>query len=516
MVLPPKITHSKSESIPAPQKAPVEPVEVDTFDGKLHIEWDPTAAVTPIGQLPFFIQFLKLGNRFEPWVKDCPLFYNSNNAPTKTDVLGSFLLSVLSGHTRYSHITTLMSDTVNSKLLGMNKVVSDDSARRALKKMDEHEGIKWLQQHLQASYAPLLATPWILDTDVTIKPLYGHQQGAEIGYNPHKPGRPSHTYHTYMIANLRLVLDVEVQPGDQSQSSHSLPGLLEILNRLPTEQRPRFVRGDCDWGTHRVMNELEDIKQDYLFKLRKSKNVKALINKHHCLGQWTYFNEGWEAKTDTLQLQSWDKQRRVVIVRRRVSSKNVMALELQSGPQKQLVFIDGPEDMRLYEYSVLVTSLPDDLVTLVQHYRDRADCENVFDEIKNQWGWGGFTTQDQKSCQLITRIIALVYNWWSLFVRLANPTKHYEAITSRPLLLSSVGRLTQGGRQKRMTITSSHGQAAQVQVIYRRLAAFFNDLKAAAPQLTPQICWERILAKAMEAFPTTNLAKQTNLLPAPT
>ena len=26
----------------------------------------------------------------------------------------------------------------------------------------------------------------------TIKPLYGHQEGAEVGYNPHKPARPSH------------------------------------------------------------------------------------------------------------------------------------------------------------------------------------------------------------------------------------------------------------------------------------------------------------------------------------
>jgi len=25
------------------------------------------------------------------------------------------------------------------------------------------------------------------------------------------------------------------------------------------------------------------------------------------------------------------------------------------------------------------------VVTIVQHYRDRADCENNFDEIKNQW-----------------------------------------------------------------------------------------------------------------------------------
>jgi hypothetical protein len=30
----------------------------------------------------------------------------------------------------------------------------------------------------------------------------------------------------------------------------------------------------------------------------------------------------------------------------------------------------------------------------------------------------------------------LVYNWWSLFTRLADPEHHREALTSRPLLLS--------------------------------------------------------------------------------
>ena len=66
----------------------------------------------------------------------------------------------------------------------------------------------------------------VLDVDTTVKPLYGHQEDAVKGYNPQKPGRPSHTYHTYMMANLRLILDVEVKPGDASHSSHSLPGLI--------------------------------------------------------------------------------------------------------------------------------------------------------------------------------------------------------------------------------------------------------------------------------------------------
>ncbi len=55
------------------------------------------------------------------------------------------------------------------------------------------------------------------------------------------------------------------------------------------------------------------------------------------------------------------------------------------------------------------------------------------------------------------RMIALIYNWWNLFVRLAIPDKHHEAVTSRPLLLSSVGRLIERSRQKKMIITSAHG-----------------------------------------------------------
>jgi hypothetical protein len=39
---------------------------------------------------------------------------------------------------------------------------------------------------------PLLATPWILDLDTTVKCLYGKQEGALLGYNP-KKAPPSET-----------------------------------------------------------------------------------------------------------------------------------------------------------------------------------------------------------------------------------------------------------------------------------------------------------------------------------
>lgn len=492
--------HPLGEAIRAQNHRLPAPVAVETFGGKIHVEWDPSAAVTPIGQLPFFIQFLKVGGLFERWVEQCPLRYKSNNAPQKRDVLGSFLLSILSGHNRYAHMTALLNDRVNSRLLGMRKVVSDDSARRALKKIDEDDGVDWLQTHLQRCYEPLLTQDWILDADVTVKPLYGHQEGAEIGYNPHKPGRPSHAYHTYMIANLRLVLDVEVQAGNRTASSHSAPGLWELLERLPHDCWPRFIRGDCDWGVDDVMTAAEAKGVPYLFKLRQSKNVKALINKAHCQGGWSYVTAGWEALESELQLQSWETRRRVVVIRRQLPKGVVLALDSQADPQQGLGFVDAPEDIRKFEYAVLVTSLADETISIVCHYRDRADCENNFDEIKNHWGWGGYTTQALKPCRFISRMIALIYNWWNIFVRLAEPDKHLEAITSRPLLLSSVGKLTETSRQKTLTITHAHGRAEAVRKTCQRIQHFFDELKTNAPQLTELDCWCRILSEAMKKY----------------
>ncbi len=39
---------------------------------------------------------------------------------------------------------------------------------------------------------------------------------------------------------------------------------------------------------------------------------------------------------------------------------------------------------------MLVTNLTEELLAVSDRYRQRADAENVYDELKNQWGGGGF------------------------------------------------------------------------------------------------------------------------------
>jgi hypothetical protein len=155
----------------------------DSLAGRVHVEWDASAPVTPFGPLPFFIDYLKQAGLFDAWVADCPLSLTSPNAPTQRDRLGTVLLSVLAGHRRYAHITTLRCDALPPPLLGMRKVLSEDSVRRGLAKIDAAKGLPWRQNHLDYCTAPLLSEPWVLDMDSTVKTLYGHQEGAEVGYN---------------------------------------------------------------------------------------------------------------------------------------------------------------------------------------------------------------------------------------------------------------------------------------------------------------------------------------------
>ena len=110
--------------------------------------------------------------------------------------------------------------------------------------------------------------------------------------------------------------------------------------------------------------------------------------------------QGWQGCEDELRLSGWSSKRRVIVMRRQLKIDAV--LERKSGnlgkdknAQVELHFIDENEPIKSWEYAVLVSNAAYGLAQIGQLYRDRADCENGFDEIKNQWGWGGYSRLQQ-------------------------------------------------------------------------------------------------------------------------
>ena len=152
------------------QKQAREAMTVDTPGGRIHVQWDHAASATPNAQLTFFAEFLAATGVYDTWVNTCPLNYTSPNAPSKKDVLGTWLLGILAGHNRYAHITALRSDAVSPQILGMNKIISEDALRRALARLSAQQSQDWLRPQLLASVQAALNTDWILDIDNLVRP----------------------------------------------------------------------------------------------------------------------------------------------------------------------------------------------------------------------------------------------------------------------------------------------------------------------------------------------------------
>jgi len=232
-------------------------------------------------------------------------------------------------------------------------------------------------------------------------------------------------------------------------------------------------RGDLGLGHERLCawHEAQAGRPHYLFRLKLTANVKRAIAAVPA--------QNWQGPARlgvlqvaemTLRLPDWSATRRVVVGRRCLGevSKAVAG-----------TFWDEAK----HEFEAYVTSLPAGEVNawqIIELYRQRADAENVFDELKHQWGLEGFCCRKRNATALAARLGLLFYNLWHLFLRLLEPGRHVESAGGRRWFLLIAARLVQSGRQKTLQISVGGKWWEQLRAGYERVCAW---LAATAPQL---------------------------------
>jgi hypothetical protein len=442
-----------------------------TYAGKVQIE--PTnETMTPFGGLVPWAAFTKKTGIFEALAQNSPAVRTSNNALSVYDIITSFSLTTLCDGTHFSDVNRLRHDPAIPELFGMKRVASDDTVRRFFKSIDIEDARSWIAG-AASPICSALPNNYIVDWDSTIITRYGQQEDAVVGYNPTKRGRPSHHPLLAVVANTRLCLHYSHRPGNAASSTDCIDAMKDALDYCGEKHRPLLNRGDIGFGHNKIMSWHETTVNApyYLFKLKITNNVRrafAKINEDDWHGTDCF--GVLQTAEKMLQLPSWDRPRRVVFGRR---LQGLIPAE-QSGK-----FWDTYK----HEYEAYITDLPVEEANswqIVDLYRKRADCENVFDELKNQWGFAGFCAHDANVTEIAARLLLLTYNLWTLFCRLMCPGKHIEAVTGRRWYLLIAAQLVTSGRQRTMKISVSQQWLKDLLDGYNRV---LNWLNSTAPQL---------------------------------
>ncbi|MCZ2147605.1 MAG: hypothetical protein LC126_07500 [Bryobacterales bacterium] len=221
---------------------------------------------------------------------------------------------------------------------------------------------------------------------------------------------------------------------------------------LSEGERPVFLRGDSHWGAENILLGAEQRGLGYMYKLKQSAKVKKLIGRLFDKAGWEDAGQQWEGRGDQLQLSGWSTARRMVAVLRRVHRNKEAGQATGEGKGRITPGRRHGEGRKSGKQLTL----------------DRGDSKNNFDELKNQWGWAGFTAQDRKRCQLMGRISALVYNRRTIFMRLGIPDKHAE------------------GRR--------------IAVVLTKVSGLLKRIEATAEQLTESEHWKWIRSAAFRNF----------------
>ena len=166
--------HPAGQQPPVGGKGPPQGVILDSFSGPVLVEWDTEAALTPLGQLPFFIDFLKAAGLFDAFVADCPLRYTSPNAPKKRDVFGNGDAVDVVWAQALCSLAALRCDSVLPELLGMNKIVSEDAVRHLWRRSTKMTGRSGFDGISIVQQGAACRAGWILrhryDCEATLRP----------------------------------------------------------------------------------------------------------------------------------------------------------------------------------------------------------------------------------------------------------------------------------------------------------------------------------------------------------
>lgn len=314
-----------------------------------------------------------------------------------TQILLSFLCASLCGVKRVSRIETFTRDTLVNKLLGLKKYIDQDTLGSRLSKMGQSGAIILHERMMRFSKEYMIQQNLetiTLDLDSTEQTVYGRQQGAQKGYNPHKRG--ARCYHPIVcyVSELKYLLNSWFRTGSSYTANGVVEFIKQTLTLIPTGKQV-FLRADSGFFNGALFDLLEEKGHTYLVKV-KLKNLKTLLNAQ------TWITLGCNTKMAVCQFQykgnKWTKTRTLYGIR---ILKRYEEVEI----------LGKKEQVPVYEYFCYCSNLPNQNGdTLNQLYRKRAESENWIEQAKNHLLAAQTLMQNFHGNDIMWQLSVLAYN----------------------------------------------------------------------------------------------------------
>jgi DDE family transposase len=382
-----------------------------------------------------FCHQLRLRRRLQRILKAAPAWVDYHPA----DLIITLLYVLIAGLERINKTEILQYNGLFLSLIGLKTFPDQTALRRFLRRLPPQAIRQMVRLHdrlrAQLFSFPDRRTTLVFHLDSVVLTLYGQQQGARLGYNPKKKGRPS--YHPLLCfeSHGQEFWHGSLRPGDAASNTGARFFLRHCLQKVPSGIPAARIRilADAGFFSGKLIADLDQAGCGYIIVCRNYRAYRALAER----AGFRDLHFGWGVSEFRFKPQRWKAEHRFVAIRR----------PLPENPEelKQLTLFKD----RRYSYSVLVTNLEVGPWKIWTNYTARANVEKSIRELLNHFALNKIPTHEWIANVAFFQMLLFAYNIVHWFKRLCLPREYFtatvESIRSELLLLP--GKLTRrGGR----------------------------------------------------------------------
>lgn len=386
----------------------------------------------------------------------------SNRGYSPIQLITCFMLSVWCGANRFEHLEVSRFDEVLTKIFGFKRMAGHKAYQRYFSKFTVAINQKIFTKISCWFFSQVQLDNYTLDVDSTVLTRYGSQQGAKKGYNPNKRGRNSHHPLLAFVDECKMAVNFWLRSGDAYTTNNFLSFLEDTLSRLKGKTIS-LLRADSGFYSKEIFDYLEAKGIKYIIVARHYSSIQKKVAS---IDNWWTLEDGLQIAEITYQSDTWEAPRRLIVVRQQIQKR-------PKATGKQLKLFKEEGIYRNYRYSCFITNLDFSPKVVWNTYRGRADCENRIKELKADFGFDSFNTQDFAATEAALNFIIIAYNIMSLFKQaVLRADKLPQLKTLRYKIFAVGGYITRSGNQRLLNLSLNMKRRKWIEGIWNQSQHF--------------------------------------------